>query len=181
MQAARNIVTPHPQIAALFKNAVKLPWQTQTAETRSDDKKRDLIAFFGPTLARKGAYAVREAIRRTGLPLTILGSEIEEADFWKGLPVVRTTQQQLQWDRIHTVLQPSLFEYWPRQLLRARAAGCRVVVSPFCGFEEDAASGMYHVPFGDVDVLVAAIQKLQPHPHAGAGAKEKERSVQCAS
>jgi hypothetical protein len=68
--------------------------------------------------------------------------------------------QELPWERIHTVVQPALFEYWPRQLLRAHAAGANVVVSPLCGLEENRAAGIHHVPFGDADALAATLAQL---------------------
>jgi len=68
--------------------------------------------------------------------------------------------QQLPWRSIHTVLQPALFEYWPRHLLRAYAAGSRLVVSPFCGIEEDRDRGIYHVPFGDTASALAIMESI---------------------
>jgi hypothetical protein len=162
--AARTVITPNPQIAALFENATLLPWELPVGTAAASGQKRDLIVFLGPTLARKGAYAVRDAFRKIGFPLTIVGSELEDKDFWKGLPVERTTWQRLDWERIHTVVQPSLFEYWPRQLLRAHAAGSQLVISPFCGVEEDHAKGVYHVPFGDANALIKTMETLLPHP-----------------
>jgi hypothetical protein len=162
--AARTLITPHPQIAALFHNATRLPWQMPAATAAGGNQERDLIVFLGPTLARKGAYAVRDAVRKMGFPLTIVGSELEEKDFWKGLPVTRRSLQHLAWERVHTVVQPALFEYWPRQLLRAHAAGSRLVISPFCGIDEDHDQGVYHVPFGDSDALIKIMETLLTIP-----------------
>ena len=162
LNAARRIVTPHPQIAALFKNAFRVAWEVPSHDTRAgrDDRERDLIVFFGPTIGRKGAYAVREIVKEMGFELTLVGSELEGPDFWRGLPVRRIEPANLCWSRIHTVLQPALFEFWPRHLLRAQAAGSRLVISPCCGIEEDRRSGVYHVPFGDTASAVAILEKL---------------------
>ena len=162
LAAARRIVTPHAQIAALFTNVIKLAWERPPEETIKLDveKQKDLIVFFGPTLARKGAYVVRELVKQLGFALTVVGAEFEEEHFWRGLPVTHTTLQQLPWRSIHTVLQPALFEYWPRHLLRAYAAGSRLVVSPFCGIEEDRDRGIYHVPFGDTASALAIMESL---------------------
>jgi hypothetical protein len=115
---------------------------------------------MGPTLARKGAYAVREAIRQTGLRLTVAGADLEEPDFWHGLPVVHWSARELPWERIHTVVQPALLEYWPRHLLRAHAAGANLVISPMCGIEENHEGGVHHVPFGDADVLASTLNQV---------------------
>lgn len=161
LRAARQIVTPHAQIAELFDNVVRLPWEVpaQPGDV-GPDAPRDTLVFFGPTLARKGAYAVRDMIRQTGLHLTLVGPDLEAADFWKGLPVDRQTPESLDWGRLHTVVQPALFEYWPRQLLRARAAGANLVISPGCGIPEDRSRGIRHVPFGDADRLADAVRAL---------------------
>jgi hypothetical protein len=162
LQSARRIVTPHAQIAGLFENAFTLPWEEQAPRAGQDyaNKQRDLILFLGPTLARKGAHAVREAIKKKGVSLLVLGSELEEPGFWNNLPVTRTDLRKLPWNRVHTVLQPALFEYWPRQLLRAYAAGSHLVISRNCGLAEDHDSGIYHVSFGDSDALVSTMEIL---------------------
>jgi VanW like protein len=162
LHCARRIVTPHAQIATFFDNAFTLPWEEQTLIAGRDDenKQRDLILFLGPTLARKGAHAVREAVKKKGFSLLVLGSDLEQAGFWKNLPVTSTDLRNLPWNRVHTVLQPALFEHWPRQLLRAHAAGSHLVISPNCGLAEDHDAGIYHVSFGDSDALVSTMETL---------------------
>ena len=160
LAAARTVITPHAYIASLFENVVELSWDCEgSPENAYGNEKRDLIVFLGPTLARKGCYAVRDAIKELGVPLTIVGSEPEGPDFWKGLTVSRCDIETLPWARVHTVVQPALFEYWPRQLLRARRAGARLLITPGCGIREDERNGIWHVPFGDADALVTALRK----------------------
>ena len=43
-------------------------------------------SFVGPTIARKGAYEVRDAARALDLEVVLLGSELEGAEFWSGDP-----------------------------------------------------------------------------------------------
>jgi hypothetical protein len=162
LRAARRVVTPHPQIAALFKNAMRIAWDMPSRETKvaGGDREKDLVVFFGPTIARKGAYAVREIVKELGCELTVVGSELEGPDFWRGLRVRRIELASLPWDRIHTVLQPALFEFWPRNLLRAQAAGSHLVISDCCGIEENHENGVYHVPFGDPASAVAIMETL---------------------
>jgi len=159
LNAARTIFTPHPQIATIHERSVCLPWK-MPARQNAQPAERDLLVFLGPTLARKGAHAVREAMRRTGLVLTVLGHDLEERDFWRDLPVARSSARELPWERVHTVVQPALFESWPRQLLKAHAAGANLVISPGCGIEENHIDGIYHVPFGDADGLSATLITL---------------------
>lgn len=162
LSAARHIITPHAQIAAHHDNALRLDWAPaqQPRKTSQDGARRDIILFCGPTLARKGAHAVREAARRLGFKLVVLGADLEGDAFWQGLPVKHCTPEKLPWERVHTALQPALFEYWPRSLLRARAAGARLIVSPGCGIDEDQAAGIHHVPFGAPDALVTRLEPL---------------------
>jgi hypothetical protein len=158
---ATTIVTPHPQMARLFRNAKLLDWQLPSErQAATVNQNKDLIVFFGPTVARKGAHAVREVVKQMGLKLTVVGSDLEGDDFWHNLPVTHATAKSLQWGRIHTVLQPALFEFWPRYLLRARGLGSHLVVSSFSGLEEDTSKGVYQVPFGDVASMVLIMKKL---------------------
>jgi hypothetical protein len=162
LKAARRIVTPHSQIAALFKNALRIAWDIPCRENKAggEERGKDLVVFFGPTIARKGAYAVREIVRQLGFELTVVGSELEGPDFWSGFSVKRIELANLPWDRIHTVLQPALFEFWPRHLLRAQAAGSRLLISDCCGIEENHENSVYHVPFGDPASAVAIMETL---------------------
>ena len=162
LKAARRIITPHPQIAALFRNALRIAWDMPSRETKAGggDREKDLVVFFGPTIARKGAYAVREIVKELGFELTVVGSDLEGQDFWRGLRVKRVELASLPWDRIHIVLQPALFEFWPRHLLRAQAAGSRLLISDCCGIEENHQNGVYHVPFGNTASAVATMETL---------------------
>jgi hypothetical protein len=159
LAVARTIFTPHTQIASLYDRAACLPWETPGRRNRNGAAK-DLILFAGPTLARKGAYAVREAVRHTGLAVMVAGSDLEGSGFWKELPVTRVSNREIPWERVHTVVQPALIEYWPRQLLKAHAAGANLVITPLCGIAENPSAGIYHVQFGNVDILAATLTRL---------------------
>jgi hypothetical protein len=160
LNAARTIFTPHSQIAALHDRAVRLPWSKPAATKNGSCAEKDLILFVGPTLARKGAYEVRAAVRKTGTPLAVFGPDLEEQGFWHDVPIVRPDPKIMPWERIHTVVQPALIEYWPRQLLRAHAAGANLVITPQCGLEEDREGRIFHVPFGDADQLAEILNTL---------------------
>jgi len=159
LRAARTIFTPHSQIASLYDHATCVPWE-RPPRCSGNGHVKDVVLFAGPTLARKGAYAVRDAVRTTGLSLTVVGSDLEAPGFWRELPVARVNNQEVPWERVHTVVQPALVEYWPRQLLKAHSAGANLVISPLCGIAENPAEGIYHVPFGDVGILAATLERL---------------------
>ncbi len=115
------IVTPHAEIAALFgARAVRLPWQTGPRRARVATPVRR-IAFPGPTVARKGAYALREAALALDLEVMPLGAELEGDDFWRGVRIAPPGD----WTTADVMVQPALVEDQPRQLLAALPPACR--------------------------------------------------------
>jgi hypothetical protein len=78
---ARKVITPHAEIAAIFKNKVeKLNWQipNSTITTSRGHK----ILFPASALGRKGAYEVRRLAQELQLTVTISGNSIDFIDFW---------------------------------------------------------------------------------------------------
>ena len=152
LAAAEAVVTPHAEIAALFgTRAVKLDWDRPAMSARAPGS--DIIAFPGPTVARKGAFEVREAARRLGLAVRPLGADLEGEGFWGG---VRRAPPGDRWlDGVAAVVQPAVVEEAPRRLLTALAAGIPAIASPACGLGPQP--GLSLVPAGDVDALTAAI------------------------
>ena len=129
LAAASRIVTPHPEIAAMFGDrAVLLDWSLPTP---NGVVRGDRIAFPGPTVSRKGAYELREATRSLGLKLRLCGSELEGAGFWDGVDVERASGDWLA--GCCAVVQPAVLEDQPRKLLRAIAEGVPVIATPSCG------------------------------------------------
>jgi hypothetical protein len=149
LDAAQAIVTPHADIAAPFgERAVLLDWKTPTARFKHAPGSRR-IAFPGPTIARKGAFELREAARALDLEVALLGSDLEGADFWSG---VRTTRDL---GGVAAFVQPALIEDKPRRLLAALASGIPVIATRECGLP--AQNGLTLVPTGDVGALIAAL------------------------
>jgi hypothetical protein len=158
LAAADRIVTPHAEIAALFgERAELLPWQMppQTNIRRSPGR---MIVFPGPTVARKGALELREAARRLDVEVLVPGSELEGADFWRGVRMRRPDGDWL--CDAAAVVQPAFVEDRPRRLLMALAAGVPVVATPTCGIPP--RDGLKLVPAGDADALAAAIATILP-------------------
>lgn len=150
---ATRIITPHAQIAAHFaERAVLIPWLSPPAASRLAAVP-GRIAFPGPTVARKGAHALREAARALDLEVVPLGAELEGEGFWSG---VRTATAD--WRTASAVVQPALAEDQPRRLLAALAAGVPVIATPACGLPPQP--GLTLVEPDDVDALIAALRPL---------------------
>jgi hypothetical protein len=82
LEHAELIVTPHATLATLFPlKTRRLEWMLPT--TRSA-RAGDCIVFPGPSVARKGAYELRDSMRAMEHPLLVLNpSTTESQGFWK--------------------------------------------------------------------------------------------------
>ncbi|HWA90418.1 MAG TPA: VanW family protein [Rhizomicrobium sp.] len=151
LAAAERIVTPHAGIAALFGDrAVLLDWAVPQQRFKHAPGSRR-IAFPGPTIARKGAYELRNAARALDLEIVLLGSDLEGADFWTG---VRTSRDIAQ--GVAAFVQPALLEDKPRKLLAALASGIPVIATRACGIAPRAGLSLVE----DEDALTAALRAL---------------------
>jgi Glycosyl transferases group 1 len=156
LDEAAGIVTPHHDIARLFdRKAITLDWSMPAvAPTRSPNPR--LIAFPGPTIARKGACEVREAARVLGLDVVRLGSELEGPGFWGGVSTRDATPDWLA--TVAAVVQPAIVEERPRHLLSALAAGVPVIATRACGIA--AHDLLTIVPADDPAALVDALRAV---------------------
>jgi hypothetical protein len=154
---AARIVTPHVEIARLHPGrVVELDWKMPgTKQPRRADVLPRRVAFPGPTVARKGAYELREAARALGLEILCLGSEFEGAEFWNGVATCRP-DSSIRLDGVAAMVQPALVEERPRHLLAALAAGVPVIATEACGIA--ARAGVTIVPAGDTAALIAALR-----------------------
>jgi hypothetical protein len=151
---ADSLITPHAEIADLFGDrAIRLEWARPKVSVRRSVGA--VIAFPGPTVARKGAYELRAAAERLNLTIRPLGSELEGADFWRGVRLDRSAAAGNWLDGVAAVVQPALVEDAPRKLLAALAAGVPVIATPACGLPPQL--GLTLVPAGDEDALVQAL------------------------
>jgi hypothetical protein len=159
---AERIVTPHAELADLFaERAVRLAWEQPKATTvaRTTTAPR-CIAFPGPTVARKGAFELRQVARALDLDVMLLGSDLEGPEFWNGVRVHRPAANASPHDRLNhvaAIVQPAYVEERPGYLLAALAAGVPVIATTACGLAPQA--GLTLVPPGDVDALAAAIHR----------------------
>jgi hypothetical protein len=157
LKAARQIITPHRAIAALFPDkAVLLDWHLP--QYHQAPVPREQILFPAATLGRKGAYELRQAVQLLGIKqLTVLGRNFEGETFWSDqtpdLTVSPANPDPLA--GIKLVILPAYVEHRPRLLLRALAAQIPVIATPACGLGEQP--GVFTVPVGDAQALADAI------------------------
>ncbi len=158
LAAADQIITPHAEIARLFPGrAVRLAWNPAKSAAPQGLVNPKRIAFPGPTAARKGAWAVREAARALDLEVVLTGSELEGPNFWAGVRTIRPAPGQNWLDGVAAVLQPSLVEDQPRKLLAALAAGVPVITTKASGLMKP---GLTFVEPDDAADVSAALMKL---------------------
>ncbi len=113
--------------------------------------------FPGPTIARKGAFAVRSAAIALGLEVIPLGAELEGPGFWAPAIVAKWRN----WGDVAAVVQPSLVEEQPRSLLMALAAGIPVFATAACGLAPQA--GLTLIPPDDPVALIRELSRLKPN------------------
>jgi len=157
LRAARRLVTPHTDVARGDRRRVLIPWVLPKAP---DSTRGSMIAFCGPTAARKGAYEVRAAALTLGAPVVRMGSDLEGPGFWTGVDVRRPEPGRSWLDGIAVVVQPAVLEDRPRLLLQAIAAGVPVVATAACGVE--GMPGVTTVPAGDVEAITNAVRHFLP-------------------
>ncbi len=150
---ARKLVTPHTGVAALFGNAVLLPWApTPCAPARAGGK----IVFPASTLGRKGAYELRAAARELGLTLTLMGPAIESPGFWDGVAV----EHARDFDGAAVLVLPAWIENRPARLLQALESGIPVIATSACGLPPQA--NLTIIAAGDVAALTEALRPYGP-------------------
>ena len=161
LAAADVIVTPHAAIAALFPGkALLLDWQLPPIPPRTHQPQQRLVAFGGPTIARKGAHELREAARALDLEILLLGHELEGADFWRGVRTrtLASAADPSAWlGEAAALVQPALIEDQPRRLLAALAVGMPVIATPACGIAP--RPGLAIVPASDPGALIQSLRE----------------------
>jgi hypothetical protein len=150
LASADVIHTLNLEVAAMFpKQAQPLFWKLPSRSAVLGEH----IIFVGPTVARKGAYELREVMRELRLPLTVLGKNLEGAGFWEGVEVRTANEDWLAGAAV--VIQPALVEDNPRKLLAALSARIPVIATAACGLPESPLVQI--VSYGDVAALKQAL------------------------
>ena len=161
LQSARKIITPHSEIAGLYKGkAVPIDWAMPppASPQKASGARRFRIAFPAATVGRKGAYELRAAIQGLDLELMVVGTQLEGEDFWQGLSIERKHYDEDWLEGVMALVLPAYVEHKPRRLLEGAARGIPVIASTACGLEN--ARGVINIPAGDVKALRHEIEKL---------------------
>ncbi|MEO7689683.1 MAG: VanW family protein [Sphingomonas sp.] len=159
LAAAARLITAHRAVATFFPSdrVELLDWEPAAPLTAQRGGRTFL--FAGPALARKGAHAMRDAMKGLGIELLIERDAEEEPGFWSGLNVRRLRSHEVPPELAGAVL-PALVEHRPHTLLRALAAGLRVIATPACGLPPQP--GLVLVAPDDGDALRAALLAAMP-------------------
>jgi hypothetical protein len=158
LKAARKIITPHTEIAALFgARAVSLDWNLPRAKDFIKKQNAKLtIVFPASTVGRKGCYELREAIRDSDVKLVTLGACLEDAGFWRGFDWEKGSEDWL--ERADLVVLPAFVEHKPRRLLLAAAHKIPVIASDACGVRN--VPGIKTVETVDALILRSEIENV---------------------
>ena len=130
--AATRLITAHRAVAAQFPEGRidLLDWAPVPPFAARRGGRTFL--FAGPALARKGAYAMRDAMSGLDIELLLERGAEESADFWAGLDVRRLRPDEHP-AQLASVVLPALIEHRPQTLLRALRAGLPVIATTACG------------------------------------------------
>lgn len=128
---ARKIITPHSEIAEIFKNkVVKLNWFIPSSS--NGQTKGNKVLFPASAVGRKGAYEIRRLASELQLNLTVSGRTIEKDNFWEDLKI---EQFNGNYDQVGLVVYPTYIEHQPRQILKAISKGIPVITTSACGLD----------------------------------------------
>ncbi|HEV7905784.1 MAG TPA: VanW family protein [Pyrinomonadaceae bacterium] len=161
LQRARKIITPHSEIARMYRGqAVTIDWTMppHTPPGKASVVRRPRLVFPASTVGRKGAYELRAAIQGLDVGLTFVGAQLEGEDFWRGLSVERGQNGEDWLEGASALVLPAYVEHRPRRLLEGVARGIPVIASTACGLEN--IKGVVNIPPGDVKALRHEIEKL---------------------
>lgn len=130
---AEALISCHEDISSMFpEQTKKLPWQTIVTDN-SQLSHRHRIAFLGPTLGRKGAYAVRNVAKGMQEPLIVFGRNLETPDFWNSVKIEQRSFSETALQDVGIILHPAIVEHNPRRLLAAHAHGIKIFATKECG------------------------------------------------
>src|SRR5690606_27648606 len=141
-----SIVTPHKEIAELFRNkVVKAEWKLPNARTQSKGNK---ILYPASALARKGCYEMKRLAQDKGFSFMILGEELESDDFFAGLDVQKFNGN---FEEVGLVIYPTYIEHQPRFLLKAMSFGIPIITTQASGLE--SSDKITIIEFGNYEQL----------------------------
>ena len=128
---ARKIITPHSEIAEIFKNKVeKLIWDipNQTKIQIRGSK----VLFPGSIVDRKGADEIKRLLKELEINLVVSGRIIENDTFWESSKIERFNDN---FEQIGLIVYPTHIEHQPRRILKALSLGIPIITTTACGLE----------------------------------------------
>ncbi len=131
LKKARKIITPHSEIAEMFKNKVeKLNWHIPSKSI--EHLKGNKILFPASAVGRKGAYEIKRLALELNLELIISGRTIEKENFWEKIKVEKFKGD---FNEVGLVIYPTYIENQPRQILKAISKGIPIITTSACGVD----------------------------------------------
>ncbi len=150
---ARKIITPHSEIAEIFKNKVKkLSWQIPTPT--NGQTKGNKILFPASAVGRKGAYEIKRLAQELNFDLTVTGKTIENNNFWGNVKIEKFNGN---FDEVGLVVYPTYVEHQPRQIFKAISKGIPVITTIACGLE--SSDKVKVVELGNFEQLKNEVEK----------------------
>jgi hypothetical protein len=152
--AATRLITAHLAVAAHFPQGRVDLLDWVPAPPFAAKRGGRTFLFAGPALARKGAYAMRDAMSGLDVELLVQRGAEENPGFWHGLNVRRSDPRDPPTTLAGLVL-PAIVEHRPQTLLRGLAAKLPVIATSACGLAPQP--GLILVEPGNAETLRAAM------------------------
>ena len=150
---ARKIITPHSEIAEIFKNKVeKLSWAIPNP-TKTQIKGSKVL-FPASIVGRKGAFEIKRLLKELEINLVISGRIIENDAFWESCKIEKFNGD---FEQIGLIVYPTFIEHQPRQLLKAISKGIPVITTPACGLESSEL--VIIVENNNFDLFISEVKK----------------------
>lgn len=128
---ARKIISPHSEIAEIFKNKVeRLEWKLPKGNPISRKGKK--VLFPASAVGRKGAYEIKSLAKELNFQLTVSGRVLEGDNFWGNL---NPEPFNGDYNEIGLIVYPTYIENQPRQILKAISKGVPVITTIACGLD----------------------------------------------
>jgi len=157
LATAERLITAHRAVADCFDVArvTLLDWAVPPPLPPRHGG--NAVLFAGPAVARKGAHAMREAMKGLDMTLLVARTAEEASDFWQGSPV-RVLASNEQPEALAGVVLPAIVEHRPTLALRALAAGLPVIATTACGLPPQP--GLSLIEADDSATLRAALIEM---------------------
>ncbi|MEO8366122.1 MAG: VanW family protein [Pseudoxanthomonas sp.] len=160
---ATHWISPHARVLERAgERGLAVPWQlpqcidvTVTQRRERWDPPRVFLA--ASTLARKGAYELREALQQLPIQLCLPPGAQETPAFWQGVSIRHVVSMAQGIRDADVVVLPAWVEHQPRGLLQAMALDKAVIATDACGLP--AGLPWIRVAEGSVAELREAIGK----------------------